>query len=55
MNLRRSRPPEISYPVDWTLENPHAERVMRALLLEAQAEDHLVVCGMTLHQGIGNP
>jgi len=45
------------YPILWlcSLANPEPERTIRALRLEAAAEDPLVICGLTLFQGKANP
>ena len=44
-------------PTLWVcaLENPEPDRTLKALRLEARAEDLLFVCGMTLFQGKENP
>ncbi|PYV10028.1 MAG: hypothetical protein DMG23_09035 [Acidobacteria bacterium] len=46
-----------SAPVLWisALPNPHPDRVLRALRLQAVSDDPVVVCGMTLFHGRGNP
>jgi hypothetical protein len=37
------------------LENPEPDRSIRALRVEAASEDSLVLCGLTLYHGVGNP
>ena len=37
------------------LPNPHPDRILKALRFRASSEDTLVICGLTLFHGKGNP
>ena len=62
--LRDGRYPAITRPKDgsmpallwvWAAENPDPSRPLKALRLEAVADDPLLVCGLTLYRGRENP
>jgi hypothetical protein len=39
----------------WALENPHPEKPVKALRVEARTEAYLAMCGLTLFHGQDNP
>jgi len=46
-----------SSPLVWisALPNPHPDQILKSLRFHAASEDPLVICGLTLLQGKGNP